>query len=411
MNGNTICIISYYELKDALRCAADALENLGYTITNYPLFQHAHDKNSKIKDYPNHFKSYLQHNKPEIILWWYIGIPAEVMDFVYKDLGYSPFSILFNWDDPWTWIIQSNQLAKKCKHFDLTVGTCIATVEKYIENGAKDAIYSVPGFDEKVYFPMQTEKVVDVTFCCTNLYEDKTEYSDQYIVRKKLVDDLYKENVAGRLSFHIYGPEFLKNRYPLSYKGYLNYNDCNKVFNSSKINLCTHVCKSYDGYINERAVLILASGGLLLIDYPKGVAKFAIPGEECILLDQNNYIKQIHEILRNRSTLDHICRNAVEKSKLYTWKKWAEKVVSRIPKRSNKSLPLSYSGCIENPVVFPGRKMSYKKTIELYSGMMKVSHGEINEGLHILQSIIDGTDDETIILHLEKFLNTRDSLF
>ena len=52
-------------------------------------------------------------------------------------------------------------------------------------------------------------------------------------VYKQILDIIYANK---DITLHIYGPEFLSKLYPDSYKGFISYKDCYKVFSNSKIN-------------------------------------------------------------------------------------------------------------------------------------------------------------------------------
>ena len=46
-----ILIVAYYELKEALFCAADSLEKYGHQVISFPLFQLMYDQHDKKPDY------------------------------------------------------------------------------------------------------------------------------------------------------------------------------------------------------------------------------------------------------------------------------------------------------------------------------------------------------------------------
>ena len=316
-----ITIICYYELKDALASAGQALEDLGYQINSYPLFQTIHDVNDKMENYFEKFDDFLTRTKPDIILWWYFYI---LVNDLRKIKGKHPdiYHIFFNWDDPYSWAGDSH-LPEKCQFLDLAVITCKETLDCYTKNGAKKAIFCPPGYDPKINFRQSVDNKYkcDLSFCCTNLYQDKKHFPDQVINRKKLIDELVKDS---EINFHLYGPDFLSKIYPNHYKGLVVYKDLNKLFNSSKINLCTHVVSNKDGYINERTVLVLGSGGLLLVDQVKGLDDI-IPTDCFIFLDTENYVTQIKKILN--SDYDSVRINAENFARdNLTWKHWAKKI-------------------------------------------------------------------------------------
>ncbi len=314
-----ILIISYYGLREALDSAANSLKNYHYEIDTYPLFQYAYDINDKVKNYNEHFDEYVKKSNPDIILWWFINVPTETINYITS--RHNAFNILYCWDDPFVWTDPHSLIKEKSKFFDLAAVTCEETLKNYIDNGSKDAIYCPPGYDPKVNFPIKNNVYdCDISICCTNLYEDLNLYSDQDINRKYLIDTLIKEK---DIVFNIYGPEFLKYKYPNNYKGFVQYKDLNTIYNKSRINICTHVCKSKSKYINERTILILGSGGLLYVDKPKDLDKLFINGKDCVVIE-DDFIPQIKHILKNYDNYTEIKENGKKISYEYTWDKWAE---------------------------------------------------------------------------------------
>lgn len=321
-----ILLISYYGFKDSLECARRSMEKLGYTVDTYPLFQYAYDSNDKKENYKEHFNGYIKDTQPDIILWWFIYVPSEVIQFISVN-NPSCYSILFCWDDPFVWVEKNTKLHEKCPYFDLAIATCEETIDEYKKHGSKDAMFLPPGYDPTLNYPMEDEQYdCDVSICCTNLYEDLSIYDDQYFNRRELIDLLV---TIPDIKFHIYGPEFLKLRYPHNYRGFSQYSDLNKIYNKSKINICTHVCSSKSKYINERTILILGSGGLLMVDPVKDMDKL-ISGDECVYIQKDRIVDQIRDILLNYDSYKTIKSNGRKKSMEYTWDKWAESLHKKI---------------------------------------------------------------------------------
>ena len=305
-----ILIVSYYELKDALLCVANALRELGYTVTNYPLFQMAYDVHSRRSDYAEHFAHHIRLEAPDIMVWWFTNIPASVIESLRTSalqVHPSMFWLWFNWDDPWMWFNKELEVDKKCAYFDCVAATSSAMLKKYEACGTKRAIFAMPGFDPNIHYPVAaTPKRYDVSICCTNLYDNGT-FTDQYVPRKQLIDDLVQ---TPGIEFALFGPQHLKASYPQHYRGLVSYSDTNCVFNESRIVLCTHVCHSYEHYMNERTVLALGAGSLLLVDAVKGMEDI-VPRDCYVVLDRVNYIAQIQQLLASEPH-DTIKRNGYE---------------------------------------------------------------------------------------------------
>ncbi|CAH6421084.1 Hypothetical protein KVN_LOCUS127 [uncultured virus] len=321
-----ILITSYYGPNDSLYYAEKALEKKNFEVVDYPLFKFYMDKYDKLVNYIDHFTNFIIKEKPDIILWWYVGIPSEHMVLIKNKFEIK--HIFFNWDEPYSW--NNEDMKYKVKIFDCVFACCEETLNKYIIHGVKDAFFCLPGYDPTTHYVIEdinqdefNKYKCDISFCCTNLYENTLLYPDQYINRKKLLDDIYLNQDKFNYIFNIYGPNFLENLYPKSYKGFINYKDTNKLFNYSKINLCTHVSARRKKSINERTLLILGSGGLLLIDHVNGLEELVDINNDCILLNKNNYLNQINQILTNYNNYKIIKKNAVKKSLNYTWNVWA----------------------------------------------------------------------------------------
>ena len=243
--------------------------------------------------------------------------------------------LLFNWDDPYNRSVCD--LFNKAKYFYIVYVTSEENLGYYTNNSAHKAVYLLPGYNPLIHYPINSNfypsnninpYICDVSFCCTNLYDDYT-YSNQYINRKKLIDDLYEAQKKFNFKLNLYGTKVL-NIYPLSYKGYIPYDETNMVYNYSKINLCTHVQQNAYKYINERTIQILGSGGLLLIDKVDGLEQILTPNEDCIILDKNNYVEQIINILKNYDNFISIKHNGYNKSLQYTWNEWAKKIIANL---------------------------------------------------------------------------------
>ena len=76
--------MSYYELKESLLCAAQELQSFGYTVDNFPLYQYYKDEHDKQYDYINLCISKIKQYKPDVIIFWFYGVPVKV--FAYDTL-------------------------------------------------------------------------------------------------------------------------------------------------------------------------------------------------------------------------------------------------------------------------------------------------------------------------------------
>lgn len=318
-----IVLISYYGLTDALLSATRSLEKNGHSVVDFPMFKYAHDINDKIPDYTNKFIAFVKEHNPDVILWWFFQIPTSDLKHIWKNTS-DKTHLLFCWDDPYIWTDSTTDIRGKCKYFDIACITCDETPDEYVRHGTTKAYCVWPGHDPEIFKPITSvEYDCDISICCTNLYSDMTMYKDQIIPRKKLIDMIALDRT---IKFNIYGPEFLKTLYPNNYKHMVNYDQLPVIFNRSKINICTHVIGTKRKYINERVVLILASGGLLYVDGINGLGDIIDTTDECVVIDTENPIQQIHNILDNYEQYTPRKIKGHERSKTFTWDIWASKI-------------------------------------------------------------------------------------
>ena len=166
----------------------------------------------------------------------------------------------------------------------------------------------------------------DVLMCCTNIYESEETFDTQWVNRAKLLDAL---EAADDIEFHLYGPPHLKERFPRSYQKNLPYAENWEKFSTARINLCTHVTCEGDGYLNERFVTILGSGGLLLVDPVAGLERTAKVGVECLVMESREIPKILDQI---RNILNHAPEEDLNMIRFkgnqlaldyFTWDHWA----------------------------------------------------------------------------------------
>jgi len=183
-----IALIGYYELKESLLSAANELQAIGYDVVGYPLFQLAFDSHSKISDYATHLHDFIATENPQIVLWWFTGIPYGYMTRIRNSFSTKLFA-LFNWNDPFDWTpfqLEMSHIDKKAALFDIVFSSCEESAGKYLENGASSALCLFPGHDVTCDKPPDNYEY-DVVFGITNEYADEQIYGDQYIVRRQLI--------------------------------------------------------------------------------------------------------------------------------------------------------------------------------------------------------------------------------
>lgn len=326
-----IVLITYYDFIDSIKYAGKSLKKQNIEISSFPLYKYQMDKYDKKDNYDLMLIEYIQKETPDYILWWYFNIPTSMFINICK--SNSCKNILFNWDEPYNWNLCD--IHNKASFFDYIF---ICSEEKYGDYkklGAKNIFHLLPGYSSSVHNLIinDSEKDIyecDISICCTNLYENNEIYPNQYINRKKLIDDIYANQNKYNYIFYIYGPSFLGDIYPLSYRGLTSYEDTNKIFNYSKINISTHVQQNAYKYLNERSINILGSSGLLYVDKIKGIENILNIDEDCVIIDRINYLEQINDILKNYDKYHMIRANGYKKSMNYTWDKWAQNIIKEL---------------------------------------------------------------------------------
>lgn len=176
------------------------------------------------------------------------------------------------------------------------------------------------GFCENTSYYYKDEKYkCDVSFIGTNLYTDSC-WTNQKLSRKKILDKLYNDP---NIYLHIYGTENLKNDYPLSYKGFIKYDECYKVFSNSLINLNISPIEDIkfknDYYYSERLPQIIGCESIMLSNNNFG--KFLVPDKEYIYLNNlNNLNSLVHKIKNNKNIQEYIKMNLKKKKNNFNYK-------------------------------------------------------------------------------------------
>lgn len=348
-----ITIISYYDLKEHLLYIKSLFQDYYYEVTNYPLFQYAYDSNDKIENYKTHFDSFLRKDKSDIILWWFLDVPLDVFKYI-KDRHPDVYFIMFNSDDPCN---INAETMEKAKIFDLVVTPCKDSIKKYIIHTTNENVIFNPfGYDPNYFYPLEhlekSKKIklekkskskkkgkytCDISFVLHTLYIDEF-FKNQCIQRRKLIDTIielveHEKRTSGReITFKLFGSYIINEYYPDYYHGDIEYINLNKLFNKSKINICTHPFGNKELSISDMEIKIIGSGGLLYIDNIKGIEQIFHHNINCIVIDPNAINTQILDILDNKYDTHNIKANAYETSKDFTWDNWIIKIHVEISK-------------------------------------------------------------------------------
>ena len=322
-----IAIVSYYGLRECLSAAKTALEGHGFEVIDYPLLERWYSE-FKVENPLQDLISFLKTESLEYLLWWCLSIDSKDLIQIRQEFPEVSF-MLFNWDDPYNF--EPCHLKDKVACFDVAYISSVGNLTKYLDHGCKKSVYCLPGFDPKVFKPLDIPYVADVTFVATNLYADSDIFPGQIFNRKQYIDNVYAAQKQYKYVFHIHGPEFLKELYPESYQGYCRYENLNTVFNSSRININTHGVGNCRGYRNERAIILIGSGCLVLTDNVPGLDLHLQPGVDCRIIDPTNPGLQIRSILDSPTENVQIQSNFRSKRHKYTWDTWAQTLIRGLP--------------------------------------------------------------------------------
>lgn len=327
-----ITIVGYHHLQDGFLGASKAFEQLGYVVDFFPLLSYKSDgldedtiKKDLIGAINGHLNNVRYSTKVTeyesfVVLWWNFNVTEDFVKTV-KESTKSALHIFYSWDDPYS-IEKAGSLNRKFSYIDICFTCCAKSVDYYLLSGAKRAYYLPPGFDKNVHKYEKDDRFeCDVSIVCTNLYD----FDDKkHINRKKFLDDIIND---GTIDLHIYGNELFKDIYPDHYKGFINFKNSNKVFSNSKININTHIRKNGNMYINERTCQILGSRGLLYIDDINGLDNVINRITECVVIDEDNHVKQIKDILNNYDLYEKVKENGHQLAlKHYTWNIFANNI-------------------------------------------------------------------------------------
>jgi hypothetical protein len=330
-----IILVTYYGIYEQFIYVKNILEMLGYIVHDFPYMKYHNEPYGELAGDDSVVKimEIMMNNiKPSHVLWWVLNIKTEKLEEIVK-YNINVKHLYFNWDEPYNWIHVDG--SHKAKYLNTAFITCEETTTRYINAGSLHSYCLYTGYSPNVHYPMWMgvnffQYKYDISFICTNLYENVEIYPDQLVSRKQLVTEIYDNQDKYNYKFALFGSQSFSERFPKSYKGFVKYNDTNDVFNHSKINICTHVVGNKKGYLNERVFMIMATGGLLMIDPIPGIEHILINGHNCIYINQDRIVSQIDHILKNYSQYEKIKLNAYETAKKYTWDDWGMRMEEKL---------------------------------------------------------------------------------
>jgi len=334
-----LLIVGWYNLINPIITAKDYFTILGYDVYFLPLLYY--NQKYSGEQLSNALIAFIKNIDPAVMLWWNWESSKECLLEI-KIKTPNILHVLFNWDHPFclsSWDNNCNRKITSKNIWDICFLTADYKLNEYTNSGSKEAYYLRMFADENIHYPeLDKSYECDISFICTNLYEDRDKFPNNIINRREVLTNIINHG----FNVHIYGPENLKKIFPNQYKGFSHFLDNHKVFHNSKINLCTHGDNGYK-YCNERVGTILSSGGLMMCDKVDGIETILTNNKDFILFDENNYIEQIRDIINNYDKYAHIKENAVITARnKFSPKYWSEFIDSKIKnylqKRSLKEI-------------------------------------------------------------------------
>lgn len=331
-----LLIIGYCHLDDGFLYASKALEKVNYEIYFFPYLSHIMDK---IENKDDLLIKMIKDNNIQICLWWCNNILYPSYLYIKSNINTEIKNIFFNWDiflydyQKYNSHVWEDRIENKKLFYPLMdhVFSCYQKEIDFFKNDISIS-YNFPGFDKNISFYQYNENYIcDVSIICTNLYDNTNEFPDEAtnITRYEVVNKLYENR--DKIIFHIYGPENLNKKYPDCYKGFIKYQECNKVFSNSKINLSIHpiinelndINTEYE-YFSERVPQILGSKGLLVTN--STFSNNLEVDKDYIYIDKEmDWFDKFLFIINNNSDYDIVRENGYNKAlKYYQWDRFAK---------------------------------------------------------------------------------------
>ena len=205
---------------------------------------------------------------------------------------------------------------------------------KYIKENQKCKFFKA-GYCKKTSYKSENDEnyKCDISFIGTNLYVD-SQFENKKISRKTVIDKIYYDS---NFVLHVYGPSFLKQIYPKSYKGFLKYDDCHKVFSNSKI--CINVSPCYDNefegnhYYSERLPQIFGCESIMLSNNDFG--NFLVKDVDYIHVENSDeIIPKITNILSNNILYENMKKNVIDKKEMFEYENIIKEMVNDLVLRT-----------------------------------------------------------------------------
>lgn len=333
-----IVVVTYYGCdREPIRTAVQHLSDQhAWIVHDCPLYKWRLDVENRRTNYLDDAAETFNQPNIEFVLFWYHSLTLPEWSYLRAHTRAEVKFMLYTWDDPYDWFSPFLN-TREAQHVFSDGGVltcckdCCPRYAEETENDGNIPMYSVPccfappGFVERFADDAVLELngpdrfVCDVCIMCTNLYDDKRLYAKQLIQRKALIDALYHND---RIILHIYGPETFRDHYPSAYRGFAQFEDTYRLMRTARVCISTHVVSmNVHQYINERTIIAMGCGALLLTDI--------VPPHSCAIYLGDTLEQAISTVLYAvqmpyveaegiRNKLRTFARQR------YTWKCWAK---------------------------------------------------------------------------------------
>ena len=223
----------------------------------------------------------------DMLFWWQAHNDASNSAADVKKLKAEfpdiPF-VAHSFDDPFMMDHKTPDLSS----FSHAVTCCSASKPWYADRGIMP-IVGYPPCDADLHGAAEPtpEYACDISFAATNTYQ-KARFPQVFASRDRMIGavlDLGTVRTYGYKNHN--GCGWCDSAIPANVcetcAGYLHYLKLPALFASSRINLCSHVRPDGYGYLNERVVEVMASGGFLLCDRVAGIEHIFEEDKEIVL--------------------------------------------------------------------------------------------------------------------------------
>lgn len=317
-----ICVTTWYGLRDTLLNAANHLRIRGHKVYDLATLL---VKTEVVQA--------LVEMRLDLLIIWAMNIAAETIRHLRIQCP-NVRVVIFNWDDPHVRLVSMEYiaLAKTVDH----VFSCVKPDTQYIQGVTQELVpYSVPHSYLLPPYPYYTfieedeeanllpgQFTHDIAFLIGNLYANEPAVA---VNREYLIHALQPH-----FKVVVYGGADVQKAFPEVYGGHLDFNGVSLVLTQrvAKLWISTHVCIA-DGYLNERCMLIMGSGNVLVTETIPGTCD--LPVGTYVHMDLGNLVPFFASLLQESpERLDMIRRRAKSYvADKHSYKQWCDAILSR----------------------------------------------------------------------------------